>query len=101
MPTPEETKEFLASKDADRYEQAVDRLLASPDYAYYFAGKWGAVLRNRRKSDKDDAKITFALSRLDQGQPGQNKPYDQFVREILTVTGAARSKSRRWPGIAR
>ena len=49
LPTLEETQEFLADKDADRYEKLVDRLLASPDYADYFANKWSAVLRNRRQ----------------------------------------------------
>ena len=98
---PEETRSFLASKDADRYEQAVDRLLASPDYAYYFAGKWGAVLRNRRKTDKDDPKTTFAFHAWISDSLQQNKPFDQFVREILTATGPHNRKNRRWPGIAR
>ena len=87
LPTLEESKAFIASKDEHRYEQAVDRLLASPDYAYYFAGKWGAVLRNRRKSDKDDAKITFAFHKWIKDSLEENKPFDQFVREILVVSG--------------
>jgi hypothetical protein len=87
LPTAEETKEFMASKDENKYEQLVDKLLAGPDYAYYFAGKWGAVLRNRRKSDKDDAKITFAFHRWIKESLEQNKPYDAFVCEIITVSG--------------
>ncbi|MSU78606.1 MAG: DUF1553 domain-containing protein [Gemmataceae bacterium] len=87
LPTIDETKAFLASKDTNRREQAVDKLLASPDYAYYFANKWGAILRNRRKSDKDDPKITAAFHKWIKESLEQNKPYDQFVREIVTVTG--------------
>jgi len=31
LPTLEETKTFLADKDADRHDKLVDRLLGSPD----------------------------------------------------------------------
>ena len=58
----------------------------------YFAGKWGAVLRNRRKTDKDDPKITFAFHAWIKDSLQQNKPFDQFVREILTVTGPHNEK---------
>ncbi len=92
LPTVDETKAFLASKDPKRREQAVDKLLASPDYAYYFANKWGAVLRNRRKSDKEDMKITSAFHKWIKESLEQNKPYDQFVREIITVSGAHTEK---------
>lgn len=87
LPTLEETTAYLANKDAHRYEQTVDRLLSGPDYAYYFAGKWGAVLRNRRKSDKDDAHITLEFHKWIKESLQENKPFDQFVREILTVIG--------------
>ena len=70
-----------------RHEKLVDRLLASGDYADYFANKWGAVLRNRRSSDKDDPKPTAAFHAWIRDSLDKNKPYDQFVREILTAEG--------------
>jgi len=87
LPTLEETKTFLADKDAHRHEKLVDRLLASPEYAYYFAGKWGAVLRNRRKDPKDETAPTFAFHKWIKTSLEMNKPFDHFAREILTATG--------------
>lgn len=87
LPTLEETKAFLADKDAQRHEKLVDRLLETPDYAYFFAGKWGAVLRNRRRDAKDETGPTFTFHQWIKTSLEKNKPFDQFAREILTATG--------------
>jgi hypothetical protein len=87
VPTAEETAEFLADSEPNKREKLVDRLLASGDYADYFAGKWSAVLRNRRATSRDDNRPTFAFHKWIRESLDQNKPYDQFVREILSATG--------------
>ncbi|MBI1832311.1 MAG: DUF1549 domain-containing protein [Planctomycetes bacterium] len=87
LPTMAETEQFLASKDPARYQQLVDSLLASKDYADYFAGKWSAVLRNRPKTPADDSRPTFAFHGWIRENLDKNVPYDQFVREVLTATG--------------
>jgi hypothetical protein len=87
LPTKEETLQFLEDSDSAKYEKLIDRLLASGDYADYFANKWSAVLRNRRASDKDDPKPTVAFHDWIRDSLEKNKPYDQFVREVLTATG--------------
>lgn len=87
LPTREETQQFLSDHDARKRDKLVDRLLASGDYADYFANKWSAVLRNRRPSDKDDPKPTAAFHAWIRDSLDKNKPYSQFVREILTAEG--------------
>ena len=87
LPTPMETEKFRANKDPQRYEQLVDALLDSKDYADYFASKWSAVLRNRRKTPADDTKPTFAFHAWIRENLDKNIPYDHFVRDILTATG--------------
>ena len=87
LPTLAETQTFLKDKKADRYERLVDRLLNHQDYAYYFAGKWSAVLRNRRTSTSEDPRGTFAFHQWIVENLHKNKPYDRFVRELLTATG--------------
>jgi hypothetical protein len=87
LPKPAEREQFLADKDADRYARLVDRLLASDDYADYFANKWGAILRNRRASAADDPKPTAAFHDWIRDSLRQNMPYDQFARAILTAAG--------------
>ncbi len=87
LPTQTETEQFLADSSGGKHDKLVDRLLASDDYADYFANKWSAILRNRRRSEKDDSKPTFAFHAWIRDSLRQNKPYDKFVREILTATG--------------
>jgi uncharacterized protein DUF1549/uncharacterized protein DUF1553 len=87
LPTLEETDAFLANKDPKRHEQLVDRLLDSKDYADYFASKWSAILRNRRKTPQEDPKSTFAFHAWIRDAMDKNLPYDQFTRDVLTATG--------------
>jgi hypothetical protein len=87
LPTLDETRAFLADTAADRRAKLVDRLLASPDYADYFASKWSAVLRNKRQSAKDDLKPTAAFHAWVRASLDKNLPFDQFARAILTAHG--------------
>lgn len=86
LPTLEETKAFLKNKDTDRRNKLIDRLLASPDYADYFANKWSAVLRNKRRA-ATDIPYTYAFHSWIRRAMQQNMPYDEFVRSVLTATG--------------
>jgi hypothetical protein len=90
LPTAAEAEKFLADRDPKKREKLVDDLLARPAYASYFALKWGDILRNRRtgvvglgggkaRTDAFHAWIRESLAK--------NKPYDRFVREILTARG--------------
>ncbi len=86
IPTAKETEQFLSDASTGKREALVDHLLASTDYADYFANKWAALLRNKRK----DAKYTngtFAFYDWVRDSLMENKPYDAFVRELLTASG--------------
>jgi hypothetical protein len=87
LPTVQETEAFLADRSADRHDKLIDRLLASDGHADYFANKWSAVLRNRRAGATDDTAPTFAFHAWLRESVAKNKPYDRFVREVLTATG--------------
>lgn len=91
LPTPEERAAFIAAARtpetrAAAREAAIDRLLASPDYADYFANKWSALLRNKR-ADGRHARGNFAFHAWIRDHLDANKPYDQLVREVITATG--------------
>lgn len=86
LPSEEEAKAFLASTDADKRDKAIDALLRSPDYADFFASKWAALLKNRR-DDASDIVANFAFHAWVRDSLLANKPYDQFVRELLAATG--------------
>ena len=87
LPTRAETDAFLADAAPDKHEKLIDRLLADPGYADYFAAKWNAILRNRRRSAKDDPAPTQAFHKWIRDSLADNKPYDVFVREVLTAAG--------------
>jgi hypothetical protein len=48
LPTAEETSQFLADTDSAKRDRWIETLLASTDYADYFANKWSAILKNKR-----------------------------------------------------
>ena len=86
LPTLDETNRFLADKDSAKRDKLVDQLLASPEYADYFANKWSALLRNKR-AKPGDAPMNFAFYDWIRESLRTNKPYNEFVRDILTATG--------------
>jgi len=86
LPTIEEAAAFAADTNADKRDRVIDALLDSPDYADYFANKWATLLKNRRES-KADITANFAFHSWVRDSLLANKPYDQFVREILAATG--------------
>ena len=52
LPTPDETRAVPGRHRSRQARQAGSiALLASPDYADYFANKWSAILRNKRRQD--------------------------------------------------
>ena len=88
LPTEAEDAEFLASTDPTKRAKVIDRLLESPAYADYFSNKWNLVLRNKRRAN-DAMAPTYAFHNWIWSSLYDNKPYDQFVREIVTASGNA------------
>lgn len=86
LPTDAEAIAFLASTDDNKRDKVIDDLLRSPDYADFFANKWTALLKNRR-DDSSDIVSNFAFHAWVRDSLLANKPYDQFVRELLAATG--------------
>ena len=87
LPTLDEVSEFVDDSDSKKHSQLIDRLLESDDYADYFAGKWAAMLHNRRGSEKDSREPTQAFHQWIREAIRENRPYDQMVRGVLTATG--------------
>lgn len=88
-PTPEETRAFLADKTPSRIKRArlIDKLLESPDYVENWTNKWADLLQCNRKylSEKGVWKFRSWIKE----QIAANRPYDAFVREILTSAGSS------------
>lgn len=86
LPTIEESQTFQADRSPKKRDALVDRLVDSAGYADYFANKWSAVLRNRR-SKPTYTRGTYGFHAWIRQSLYENKPYDEFVREILAASG--------------
>lgn len=86
LPTPDETQKFVADQDPAKRDRWIDQLLSGTEYADYFANKWSALLRNKRTEEKQ-ARGTYAFHDWIRDGLAENKPFDQFVREIIAASG--------------
>ena len=96
LPTASEAKNFLADPNPHKRGKWIDTLLDGPGYADYFANKWNAILRNRRR-DAASMRGNFLFRNWIRDSLYQNKPYDRFMREIITASGEiGRSPAVTW-----
>lgn len=86
LPTPDETRAFLTDKDPKKREKLIDALLERPEYADFWANKWTDLLRPNPYHV--GMKATYNLDQWLRKSFRENKPYDQFVREIIAANGS-------------
>jgi len=89
LPSAQEAREFLRDRDPDKRRALIDRLLEREEFADYWAMKWSDLLR---------VKAEFPINLWPNGAQAyhrwirtsirENKPYDRFVREMLTASGS-------------
>jgi hypothetical protein len=87
LPTPEEVREFLADPAPDKRAAWIDKILARGEYADFWAIKWGDLLRNQRKNQRDQQRGTYAFRAWIRNALATNMPYDRFVRSIVAAQG--------------
>jgi hypothetical protein len=85
LPTVEEVRGFLADTSGEKRRRAVDRLLDSPDYAGYFALRWGVILRNSNLAGSEQA--AYAFHNWLREMFAANRPYHEMVRGIVAASG--------------
>ena len=85
LPTSKEVRDFLADPNPDKRALWIDRLLDSPEYASYFALRWGSILRNSNLAGADQA--SYAFHNWLKDMLSRNRPYDEFVRGIIAASG--------------
>jgi hypothetical protein len=85
-PTAEEAKRFLADSSPNKYAALVDGLLRRPEFAEFWANKWVDLLRPNPY--RVGIKAVFNYDAWIRESFRKNKPYDQFVRELVTARGS-------------
>jgi hypothetical protein len=86
LPTAAEARTFLADTSSEKKLKLIDALLQRPEYADFWANKWADLLRPNPY--RVGIKAVFNLDAWLRDAFRQNKPYDRFVRELLTAKGS-------------
>ncbi len=89
LPTAEEARKFIEDKAADKRRVLIDRLLERDEFADYWAMKWSDLLRVKAEFPINLwPNAAQAYHRWIRASVRENKPYDRFVRELLTSEGS-------------
>ena len=89
IPTAAEARAFLTSKEARKRDALIDELLTRESYVSHFFHYWADVLRFKSQYVNRANVIEAAYSKFIKESLRSNKPYDQFVRELLSAKGYA------------
>jgi len=94
IPSTEELNYFLAKDKGDK-QKLVDRLLEddhyTEEYARNWAQLWSVTLIGRPKNNRDEQKSLVnreGMAKYLRDSFARNKPYDKFVYELVSATGA-------------
>jgi hypothetical protein len=87
IPTAAQARAFLEdpTPSPQKREKLVDKLLGGKEYVTFWSNKWADLLQCNQKSLGDEG--VWAFREWIRESIAQNKPYDQFVYEIVTAQG--------------
>jgi hypothetical protein len=88
LPRPEDIRAFLEDPTESHIKRGrlIDKLLASPEYVDHWSLKWGDLLLSNRRFLGE--KGLWSYRNWIRQSIAENKPYDQFVREIVVASGS-------------
>ena len=87
-PSTQVIQDFVSdtTNQKEKRDALIDRLIGSEEFIDHWTNKWADLLQvNRKFLGQEGAKGLRQWIRM---QVQNNKPYDQFVREIITATGS-------------
>lgn len=85
-PSIEEVRAFLLDSHPQKRQLTIAKVLERPEYAKFWALKWGDLLRMTSKRLSDEG--LFKYHRWLEEAVAQNVPYDAFARSLLLATGS-------------
>jgi hypothetical protein len=89
LPTAREASSFILNTNANKRAKLVDQLLARDEFADYWAMKWSDLLRVKAEFPINLwPNAAQAYHRWVRTALEENRPYDRFVRELLTASGS-------------
>jgi len=89
LPEPQAVRRFLQNRRPGKRAALIDALLTRDEFADYWALKWCDLLRVKAEFPINLwPNAVQAYHRWIRDSIKENKPYDQFVRELLTSSGS-------------
>jgi hypothetical protein len=85
LPTANEVRSFLADTDPSKRSRMIDRVLKRDEFVDYWTLKWADVLMVDRKALGDRG--AYAFHGWLREQIRCDRPYDQWVRELICASG--------------
>ena len=87
LPTPDEARAFLADDRPDKRSRTIDAFLERDEFADCQALRWADILLVDR--DLLGERGAYEFHHWLRKQMAENRPYDEWVRELLTATGVS------------
>jgi len=89
FPSVDQSREFLSSRDPQKRAKLIEWLLERPEFAEYWTMKWGDLLRIESEYPvRLWPKAAGTYQRWVKESIAKNKPYDQFVRDLVLSSGS-------------
>lgn len=88
LPTPEEIERFTTDPSPGKRAKLIESLLARDEFIDYWAYKWSDLLLVSSRRLRSNA--MWSYYHWIRASVASNKPWDQFVREILVSSGNTR-----------
>lgn len=85
LPAPDEIRAFLADPAPEKRTHKIDELLGRPEFVDWWTLFWGDNLRNNGRLVRPQGAAAFRD--WIRKSVAENKPYDRFVRELVTASG--------------
>ncbi len=85
LPSPDEVREFLSDRSPDKRQHMIDSVLQRDEYVDYWSLKFADVLLVNQK--RLGARGAYEFHQWLRQQFRTNRPYDDWVRELITATG--------------
>ncbi len=89
LPEPADVQQFLEDDSADKRAELIETLFEREEFADYWALKWCDLLRVKAEFPVNLwPNAVQAYHRWIRDAIKENRPYDQFVRDLLTSSGS-------------
>ncbi len=87
LPTADEVQKFLADRSPGKRDRLIDALLERTEYVDYWSYKWSDLLLITTRRLPQPA--VWSFYQWVRQSVADNKPWDRFAREVLTVNGSS------------